>query len=363
MSFGQLRELDPVLARIDALQQRVDELKTAQPDAYDRIMEGWAIESTYNSNNIEGSTLSLGDTALLYEGVPVDAPADDVRQAEGGFAALRFLDETVATGVPFSEKVIKRAHELVFAEAKDSKARGAYRTVEVEITGAEFQPAPVAYVSERMELLVSSIAKSRRHAAITAALFHLEFESIHPFVNANGRTGRLTSNLLLMQAGYEPVNIQAESRARYIAAIRAFQLDDDPYPFAAFFCMNLAERLERIAALLDGGGVIAAEVHAPSSALDSYLTGDEEGFQSENSETPKCNYCTLEERRILEAMAANPTVTQAELAKLVGRSPRTVKTRTVSLQERGLVRRVGGRRNGRWEIPADTEGDGKQTAP
>lgn len=356
MSLGQLRELDPVLARIDALQQRVNELKTAQPDAYDRIMEGWAIESTYNSNNIEGSTLSLGDTALLYEGVSVDAPADDVRQAEGGFAALRFLDETVAAKTPFSEQVIKRTHELVFAEAKDPRTRGAYRIVEVEIIGTEFQPAPAAYVPERMESLVSSIAKSRKHAAIIAALFHLEFESIHPFVNANGRTGRLMSNLLLMQAGYEPVNIQAESRARYIASIRAFQLNDDPYPFAAFFCMNLVERLERVVALLGGEGVKVSGKNEVGSALEAYLADDEDA-QSATLESPKCNNCTLEEKRLLEAMSADPTVTQVELAELIGKSPRTVKSRTTSLQERGLVRRAGGKRNGHWEVLVDAEGE------
>lgn len=139
MSFKQLETLHPVLARIDEPQERVDEAKAAQPDAYDRIMESWAIESTYNSNNIEGSTLSLGDTALLYGGVQVDGLEDDIRQAEGGFAALRFLRSVVPGCAPLSEALIKRAHELVFAEAKDLATRGVYRKVEVEITGTSFQ--------------------------------------------------------------------------------------------------------------------------------------------------------------------------------------------------------------------------------
>lgn len=193
MSFKQLETLHPVLARIDELQERVDEAKAAQPDAYDRIMESWAIESTYNSNNIEGSTLSLGDTALLYGGVQVDGLEDDIRQAEGGFAALRFLRSVVPGCAPLSEALIKRAHELVFAEAKDLATRGVYRKVEVEITGTSFQPAPSTYVPERMADLVEMCANTNRHPAIVAALFHLEFESIHPFVNANGRTGRLIS--------------------------------------------------------------------------------------------------------------------------------------------------------------------------
>ena len=250
MSFEQIRDLDPVLADIDALQEKIAVAKKQKPDEYARIMEGWAVESTYNSNNIEGSTLSLGDTALVYQGVSVNAPCDDIRQAEGGFAALRFLIEAIEEGADFSERLIKRAHELVYAEAQDPATRGVYRTTEAEITGTSFQPAPSVYVSERMESLVASVLGSKKHVVVTAALFHLEFESIHPFVNANGRTGRLISNLLLMRAGYEPINIQAESRARYIAAIRAFQLEDDPYPFAVFFCLTLQERLEKVLDLL-----------------------------------------------------------------------------------------------------------------
>jgi len=357
MSFEQLAELDPVLERIDGLQKQVDELKVAQPDAYARIEENFAVESTYNSNNIEGSTLSLGDTALLFEGVSVDAPADDVHQAEGGFAALKFMREAVAAGEPFGEQLIKRAHELIFAEARDPKTRGAYRTVDVEITGIEFQPAPAVYVPERMEALVRSINRSRRHAAIKAALFHLEFECIHPFINANGRTGRLMSNLLLMQEGYEPVNIQAESRARYIAAIQAFSLDDDPYPFVAFFCFSLLERLEKVASLLGGAETETPEPE-PASPIEEYLDG-EETPQSATADSPKCNDCTLDEIHLLKELAANPRLTQAELAEKIGKSVRTVKTMTVRLQENGLLKREGGKRNGHWVVLADLEGDAR----
>lgn len=118
-------------------------------------------------------------------------PCDDVRQAEGGFAALEFLQECVAAKAEFGEQVVRRAHELVFAEALDPMTRGSYRTVEVEITGTPFQPTPAAYVPERMGLLVSSIARSRKHAALKAALFHLEIENIPPSSTPTG--GRVAS--------------------------------------------------------------------------------------------------------------------------------------------------------------------------
>lgn len=272
MSFEQLAELLPLLNEIDRLQASVNDLKEHHPDAHSALMESWAVESTYNSNTIEGSTLSLGDTALLFEGVQVNAPADDIKQAEGGFAGLRFLQQHVSDSQPLTEATIKRAHELIFAEAKDPATRGIYRTAEVEITGTTFQPTPAAYVPERMQQLIKSCANSKRHPALIAALFHLEFESIHPFVNANGRTGRLISNLILMNAGYEPVNIQAESRARYIAALRAFQLEDDPFPFVGFFCTNLLDRLIKTEQQLSGKK--EPEAAAKKSPITTFLESE-----------------------------------------------------------------------------------------
>ena len=201
---------------------------------------------------------------------------------------MRFLIEAIEEGADFSERLIKHAHELVYAEAQDLAARGAYRTTEVEITGTPFQPAPSVYVPERMESLVASILKSKKHVVVTAALFHLEFESIHPFVNANGRTGRLISNLLLMRAGYEPINIQAESRARYIAAIRAFQLEDDPYPFVAFFCLTLRERLEKVLDLLTEHQEDKALSWAATSQIENYLLSDEADFNPEDRGEDVC---------------------------------------------------------------------------
>lgn len=272
MGFERIQELSPLLDEIDQLQSSVDKLKRLHPGAYERLMESWAVESTYNSNNIEGSTLSLGDTALVYEGAQIKAPTAEIQQAEGGFAALSFLRRSVAEGDALTERIVKRAHELIYAEATDPATRGTYRTVEVEITGTTFQPTPAIYVPERMAQLIRSCAKSQRHPAIIAALFHLEFESIHPFINANGRTGRLISNFILMRAGYEPINIQAESRARYIMALRAFQLEDDPAPFVELLCTNLLERLRKTEKQLSGAAPV--QDFQQKSAITVFLEGE-----------------------------------------------------------------------------------------
>jgi DNA-binding MarR family transcriptional regulator len=74
------------------------------------------------------------------------------------------------------------------------------------------------------------------------------------------------------------------------------------------------------------------------------------GFQSADKPAPKCNICTLEELAILRALDGDPSITQKQLAEKIGKSERTVKTRTVEMQEKGLIRRLNGKRNGTWEI-------------
>lgn len=331
------------------LQARIDDAKGAHPDAYERIMESWAIESTYNSNNIEGSTLSLGDTALVYDGVSVNAPARDIRQAEGGFAALHFLRDALDSGERFSEALVKRAHELVFAEAKDPATRGAYRTVEVEITGTSFDPAPAVYVAERMGDLVATCLRSKRHAVVTAALFHLEFESVHPFVDGNGRTGRLLSNFLLMAAGYEPVNIQAESRARYITTLRTFQEQDDPYPFALFFCANLLECQVHILDLLDG----RADGEGAGSGreeLAAYLEADPIGDPINDPINEGAAPLTARQQAIIDALLLDGGATYEQLAQQVNASPASVKRDIAHLKAQGLVVRVGSNKTGHWKV-------------
>ena len=80
-------------------------------------------------------------------------------------------------------------------------------------------------------------------------------------------------------------------------------------------------------------------------------------FQSATVEASKCNNCTLdctlEELAVLRVISANPTITQKELAAAIGKSERTIKTRTVALQEKGYLRRKGGKRNGYWEVPVE----------
>ena len=127
------------------------------------------------------------------------------------------MEELVKNKVPFSERIIKEIHTLVLMDRPED--RGVYRRIPVRIMGAYHVPPDPMLVPEQMERLVAEFEGNKKlHPIERAALFHLKFEGIHPFVDGNGRTGRLILNLMLMQAGYPPINVKYSDRKRYYEA-------------------------------------------------------------------------------------------------------------------------------------------------
>lgn len=127
------------------------------------------------------------------------------------------IPKLVKNKVPFSERIIKEIHTLVLMDRPED--RGVYRRIPVRIMGAYHAPPDPVRVPKQMERLVAEFEGNKKlHPIERAALFHLKFEGIHPFVDGNGRTGRLILNLMLMQAGYPPINVKYSDRKRYYEA-------------------------------------------------------------------------------------------------------------------------------------------------
>ena len=190
------------------------------------MQDEFLIEYTYNSNAIEGNTLTLQETALVLEGVTIDRkPLKDHLEAVGHKDAFLYVQELVKDQVPFSEKIIKQIHTLVLMDKPED--RGIYRRIPVRIMGAYHTPPDPMLVPEQMERLIAEFSKKKLHPIESAALFHLKFEGIHPFVDGNGRTGRLIMNLFLMQNGYPPINVKFTDRRRYYEAFDSYYRDND----------------------------------------------------------------------------------------------------------------------------------------
>jgi len=215
-----------LFAEADALKAELDQRRPLTQGELQRLREEFLIEYTYNSNAIEGNTLTLQETALVLEGITIDKkPLKDHLEAVGHRDAFLYVQDLVKAHVPFSESIIKQIHTLVLMDRPED--RGIYRRIPVRILGAYHVPPDPVLVPEQMERLAAEFACGKSlHPIERAALFHLKFEGIHPFVDGNGRTGRLILNLMLMQAGYPPINVKYADRRRYYDSFDAYYRDN-----------------------------------------------------------------------------------------------------------------------------------------
>lgn len=238
----------PLFSRIDSIKEQLDQRRPFTAGELQRLQDEFLIEYTYNSNAIEGNILTLQETALVLEGVTIDRkPLKDHLEAVGHKDAFLYVQELVKDKIPFSESVIKQIHTLVLMDRPED--RGVYRRIPVRIMGAYHTPPEPVLVPEQMENLIKEFSRKKLHPIESAALFHLKFEGVHPFVDGNGRTGRLILNLFLMQNGYPPINVKFTDRRRYYEAFDSYYRDNNSGAMVQMVAEYVEERLSRYIAL------------------------------------------------------------------------------------------------------------------
>ena len=215
--------------KLDYLYGKLQSVRPLSPESARRLSEDFMIDCTYNSNAIEGSTLTLEETALvLKEGVTVGGkPLKHHLEAIGHRDAYYYVEDLVKNKVPVTEKGIKDIHAFVLMDRQMDK--GVYRSVPVRV-GA-FCPCQPYEVPVQMERLMLDYGggMQKLHVVERAALFHLRFETIHPFIDGNGRVGRLLLNLELMKEGYPPVSVKFTDRAKYYGCFKYYrENENDP---------------------------------------------------------------------------------------------------------------------------------------
>ena len=203
--------------KIDELRNKLKSLRPLNETELKRLRDEFIIENTYNSNAIEGNNLTLRETALiLQEGITIaEKPLREHLEAIGHKDAFEYVIALADANTELTERVIKEIHSLVLMN--DANNRGVYRSVPVTILGAAHTPPQPYLVPVQIEALLRDYEEMKRnmHTIEAAAEFHLRFEGIHPFIDGNGRTGRLILNLELMKAGLLPVNIKFADRRKY----------------------------------------------------------------------------------------------------------------------------------------------------
>ena len=211
--------------------EKLKELNNKRPlpvSTLKSLEESNILDWTYNSNAIEGNTLTIRETKVVLEGLTIGGKSvKEHLEAINHKEAILFLEDLINNNDELSEWNIKRIHNLILKEI-DNKNAGKYRVENVSISGASKEPTDFIQIPEEMEKLIYKYEEwDNYHPLIRSALLHGEFVFIHPFIDGNGRTARLLMNFEAMKNGYLPIIIKANLRAKYYDALDKAMTEHD----------------------------------------------------------------------------------------------------------------------------------------
>lgn len=254
----------PLFADLDRLRADLDALRPLAPEQEARVLQKFRLEWNYNSNAIEGNSLTLGETrSLLLHGLTAAGkPMRDHLDIKGHNEAVFALEDFVRSQYPLTEQFIREMHQLLLGEPYHTPAQtaggqatrklimpGRYKTSPNNVltaTGEMFYFASPEETPGRMTDLVdwyrAEEAAPTLPPVALAAEFHYRFVRIHPFDDGNGRMSRLLMNLILLRHGYAMTVIKAEDRNRYLAALSEADAGE-PEPFLRFIIENVEASL------------------------------------------------------------------------------------------------------------------------
>jgi len=210
--------LEPrLLKRLDTKKRQLDALGPLPSAAVNRLKEQILVEWIYNSNAIEGSTITLHETKLILEtGLTIGGKSlREHFEVINHRDAIEFVEVLANTSEPLTLFHVRQMHKLVLTRIDDDSA-GKYRETQVLIAGVAHTPPESWLVPQQMDEWGQWLADSQgTYPVELAALAHHRLVAIHPFVDGNGRTARLVMNLLLMRQGYPPTVILRTNRQQY----------------------------------------------------------------------------------------------------------------------------------------------------
>jgi len=237
--------------RCNQLKEQLDALRPLPRHTVKSLHEKMVLDWTYNSNAIEGNTLTLKETKVVLEGITIGGKSmREHFEAINHKEAIDYVEDIIHQKEPLSERVIRSVHQLVLKNIDDDNA-GRYRQENVVIAGAEHTPPDHLHVPQLMNELLDWYHGFSGHPIERAARLHSDFVKIHPFVDGNGRTARLLMNLDLMSSGYLPVVIKAVDRLLYYEALDKAHTEQGDHDFLAFVARIEENTLQHYLKVLD----------------------------------------------------------------------------------------------------------------
>ncbi|WP_396144511.1 Fic family protein [Flavobacterium sp.] len=241
------KNLQNILNEIDALKTKLNQFR--QFDSF-RIAQALELEYTFESNRIEGNTLTLRETDLVInEGLTISGKSmREHLEAINHVEAIAYIKQLMERNFPLNERELLSVHNLILRGIIPEDA-GRYRRVQVMIKGSSHMPPQPFIVAKEMEdyFIWYEENKSKMHPVVLAAEMHERLVTIHPFIDGNGRTSRLIMNLILLQNGYVIANIKGdyETRMNYYKTLETAQTSNNKEDFLLFIAQVEKECLER----------------------------------------------------------------------------------------------------------------------
>ncbi|TDX44400.1 Fic family protein [Orenia marismortui] len=239
---------------IDRKKKIIEEKRPLPKNTLKSIREKLFLEWTYNSNAIEGNTLTLSETKVVLEdGITIGGKTlKEHLEVINHKEAIMYMEDIIRENEDLSERQIKSIHHLILKGIDDENA-GRYRREKVVISGATHIPPSPIRIAEQMEGLVKWYYEGGQdlHTVERASKLHTDFVKIHPFIDGNGRTARVLLNFELMKNGYPIIIIKNEDRAKYYESLDKAHITEDYSDFVKLIGNALNRSLDLYLKLID----------------------------------------------------------------------------------------------------------------
>ncbi len=248
------KAIKSIITDIDKLKKKLDKFRKF--DSY-RIAQALELEYTFESNRIEGNTLTLKETDLVInEGLTISGKSmREHLEAINHKEAIEYVKHLIEKKTTINEREVLAIHHLIL-RGIDQMNAGVYRKVQVMIKGSGFTPPQPFLVGKQMEDYFHwyHINKTKLHPVILAAEMHERLVTIHPFIDGNGRTSRLVMNLILLKHGYVIANIKGDSKSRmsYYNALEKAQTQNSKTDFIELIAEVELHAMERYLKIIGG---------------------------------------------------------------------------------------------------------------
>ena len=243
-----------MLKEIDKKKKIIEEKRPLPKNTLKSIREKLFLDWTYNSNAIEGNTLTLSETKVVLEdGITIGGKTlKEHLEVVNHKEAIMYMEDIIKDNESLSERQIKNIHHLILKGIDDENA-GRYRKEKVVISGAEHTPPDPFIVPDKMEALINWYYEDgqKMHTVERASRLHTDLVKIHPFIDGNGRTARVLLNFELIKDGYPIVIIKNEDRAKYYESLDKAHIAGDYDDFMKLVSESLNRSLDLYLELID----------------------------------------------------------------------------------------------------------------